>query len=195
MIDKNTVIKVTNRDNGSVGYRIPDLNIQRQFQPREAKDVTMDELRKLSYIRGGKYILQNCLILDNGDAVAELLGEVEPEYFYTENEVKQLLLTGSLAQLEDCLDFAPSGVVELVKDLAIKLEINDIAKRQVIMNKTGFNVSKAIEINHETNTVEAEPVVTRRAAPIAVNTNSEQPARRTTAPKSKYKVVSVQSND
>ena len=190
MIDKSTLIKVTNRDNGSVGYKIPDLNVQRHFQPKETKELTMDELRKLSYLRGGKYILQNCLILDNEDAVAELLGAVEPEYFYTENEIKQLLLNGSLAQLEDCLDFAPSGVIELVKDMAIKLELNDIAKRQAIMTKTGFNITKAID---ETIAPEVEQTTTRRAAPITANANSEQPARRTAAPK--YKVISVQPND
>ena len=32
MLDKNTLIKVTNRDNGSVGYSIPDLgNLKRRF--------------------------------------------------------------------------------------------------------------------------------------------------------------------
>lgn len=187
MVDKNTVIKVTNRDNGSVGYQIPDLNLQRRFQPRETKELPMDELRKLSYLPGGKYILQNCLILDNNNAVAELLGEVEPEYYYTEAEVKELLLHGSLAQLQDCLDFAPSGVIDLVKDMAVKLELNDIAKRQTILEKTGFNVSRAIEINQETATVEEEVVATRRAAPVVVNNG--EPTRRTAAPTPKYKVV------
>lgn len=191
MVDKNTVIKVTNRDNGSVGYQIPDLNLQRRFQPKETKELIMDELRKLSYLPGGKYILQNCLILDNNNAVAELLGEVEPEYYYTEAEVKELLLHGSLAQLQDCLDFAPSGVVDLVKDMAVKLELNDIAKRQTILEKTGFNVSRAIEINQETATAEEEVVATRRAAPVVVNNG--EPTRRAAAPTPKYKVVNPSS--
>ena len=47
MLDKNTLVKVTNRDNGSVGYSIPDLgNLQRRFEAGETKEVTAEELRK-----------------------------------------------------------------------------------------------------------------------------------------------------
>ena len=75
MIDKTTLIKVRNRDNGTVGYTIPDLgNLHRNFQVGETKEVTMEELRKLSYIPGGMYLLQNCFIIENKEAVAELLG-------------------------------------------------------------------------------------------------------------------------
>ena len=60
MLDKNTLIKVTNRDNGSVGYAIPDLgNLQRRFEAGETKEVTMEELRKLSYTIGGNVILKD----------------------------------------------------------------------------------------------------------------------------------------
>ena len=58
MVDKDKIIKVTNRDKGSVGYIIPDLgNLNRQFQPGETKDLTFEELQKLSWIPGGMYIL------------------------------------------------------------------------------------------------------------------------------------------
>ena len=62
-------------------------------------------------------------------------------------DIKTLLLSGSLEQLQDCLDFAPSGVIDLVKDYAVKLEINDISKRNAILTATGFNVTRAIFIS------------------------------------------------
>ena len=63
MLDKNTIIKVTNRDNGTVGYTIPDLgNLHRLFQAGETKEITMEELRKLSYVPGGNNILKNYLL-------------------------------------------------------------------------------------------------------------------------------------
>ena len=164
MIDKSTLIKVKNRDNGTVGYTIPDLgNLHRNFQVGETKEITMEELRKLSYIPGGNAILRDCLIIENREAVAELLGEVEPEYNYTEEEVKVLLTSGTYDQFMDALDFAPKGVIELIKDLAVKLKLNDVAKRQAILEKTGFNVTKAIEINAETEAVEEEDKKARRA--------------------------------
>ena len=38
MLAKDTIIKVTNRDNGVVGYSIPEMNIRRLFQKGEIKE-------------------------------------------------------------------------------------------------------------------------------------------------------------
>ena len=170
MLKDNEKITVINRDNGTVGYTVPDLNnLHRSFQPREKKIVTMEELRKLSYLPGGEYLLKNCLILDNQDAISELIGTVEPEYFYSEKEIKELLDNGSLDQLEDCLDFAPKGVIDLLKQIAIDTELNDIRKRALIFHKTGFNITKAIEINslEKDNKKDSEENKVRKAAPVA----------------------------
>lgn len=182
MLESNAMIKVINRDNGTVGYNIPDLgNLYRSFQPREEKSISMEELRKLAYVPGGLAILQECLVIRDEEAIKEILGDVEPEYFYTEEDVKELLEKGSIEQLMDCLDFAPVGVIDLVKTLAVKLEVNDIRKRNIIKQKTGLDISKAIEVNHETtedNAQTGEKV--RRANPVKKEAETSAPARRTT---------------
>ena len=158
MKNGNDLVKIQNRDNGSVGYTIPDLNnLHRTYQPNETKNITMDELRKLSYVPGGMEILRNYLVILDEEAREEILSDVEPEYYLTKDGVKQLLLEGSLDALLDCLDFAPSGVVDLVKDVAVEIELNDVKKRDAILNKTGFNVTNAINFNKET-TDEVEKV-------------------------------------
>lgn len=189
MLDKNTLVKVTNRDNGSVGYSIPDLgNLQRRFEAGETKEVTAEELRKLSYSIGGKVILDEYLIIHNKELVEELLGEVEPEYYFEENDVKELLEKGSLDALKDCLDFAPEGTIELVKKVAVDTELNDIKKREAIQASTGFNVTSAIEVNKETSEEKTEEVKVRRTATTAVEPTST--GRRTAAPTaSKYKII------
>jgi hypothetical protein len=179
MLEKNTLIKVRNRDNGSVGYSIPDLGINhRQFLPGETKEITMEELRKLHFTSGGDYIIENCLVIENEEALAEIFQykNIEPEYFYTEEDVKRLLTEGSLDELLDCLDFAPNGVIDLVKSLAVKLQINDVSKRDAIFAKTGLNVNNAIAINKETEEVAEKPVAQRRVAPAAQNESA--PSRR-----------------
>ena len=188
MIEKDTLIKVKNRDNGTVGYTIPELgNLHRSFSKGETKEITMDELRKLSYISGGKLLLQDYLIVQNQDALRD---DVEPEYYYGEEEIKKLLLTGSNDQLLDCLEFAPEGVIGLVKDLAVSLKINDISKRNIILEKTGFNVTNAITINEETVEGEGEEAKSsRRSAPVTVDKSEEAPKRRAAAPQ-QYNVVS-----
>lgn len=190
MIENTTLIKVLNRDNGTVGYTIPDLgNLHRTFEPGEVKEITMEELRKLSYLPGGKVILEDCLLIQNKEALKELFIDVEPEYFYTEEDIKNLLLKGSLEEFLDCLDFAPEGVIELIKDLAVKLEINDLAKRNAILEKTGFNVTTAITINKEVEEKNADEEKTRRTTPFKKDEKpqNETTGRRTAAPK--YNVV------
>ena len=193
MLDKNTMIKIRNRDNGTVGYYIPELNnLRRNFMVGETKEITMDELRKLSYIPGGNQILKNYLVIENEDAVNELLNEVEPEYYYSEEDVKKLLLQGTLDQFEDCLNFAPEGIINLVKKLAVDLKLNDVAKRQMLLEKTGFNVTSAININEATMEEDTAPAKTRKAAAITETTKEESsPVRKsTTIATGKYKVVS-----
>ena len=190
MLDKNTLIKVTSRGKGTVGYSIPEMHVTRNFQMGETKEITMGELRQLSYIPGGQVILNECLIVENEEALKELNPNYEPEYFYTEQDVEKLLTLGSMDQFLDCLDFAPEGVISLIKDKAVALEINDLAKRKAILEKTGFNVTRAIEINHESEVVGEEEVKTRRTAPMATAATPTTTERRTSAPVSRYNVVS-----
>lgn len=198
MLEKDTLIKVLNRDNGRVGYRVPEIGVRRLFMPGETKEIPFHELEKLSWVPGGMTILKDCLVIQNIDALNAILGgNVEPEYHYTPADVKELLLHGSLDQLRDCLDFAPTGVVDLVKSLSVELELNDVQKRKAIFEVTGFNVTKAIEINQASKEPEEEAAAQntgRRAAPINAAAAETQPAgRRTSAPVlPKYNVVVTQ---
>ena len=173
MLDKNEMVKVTNRDNGSIGYSIPDLNnLRRVFTSGETKEITVEELRKLSFIPGGMNLLRKYLIINNEQVVKEILGEVEPEYHYTDEDIKTLLEKGSLDQFEDCLNFAPAGVIDLIRKYAVELKLNDVRKREMFLEKTGFNITTAIAAN-EANKEEQEvtPKVTgRKAAPINATT-------------------------
>lgn len=188
-MEKETLVKVRNRAEGSVGYIIPDLgNLNRQFMANETKEVPFDELRKLSFVPGGRYLLDNCLIIEDKTALQELVGDVEPEYFYTEEDIRNLLLVGSMDSFLDFLDFAPQGGIDLAKDLAVKLQINDINKREAIKSKTGFDVTKAIEFNKETADDAPQEEKVRRTAPVTPS--AEATGRRTTPPK--YKVTVTQ---
>ena len=164
-MEKNTPIKVLNRDNCSVIYSIPEMNgLRRVFQAGEVKEVTFEELEKLSYIPGGSVLLRDSLvILDSPKAIQLLLGDVEPEYKYSKEDVIEVMEHGSLDEFLDCLDFAPEGVKDLIKNLAVELPLNDVAKREAIFNKLGFNVDNAIRIQRESTEPETKPqVATRR---------------------------------
>ena len=179
-MEKTTLIRVLNRDNGSVVYSIPEMNgLRRVFQPGEAKEVTFEELEKLSYIPGGMALLEDSLvILNNAQAVRLILGNVEPEYSYSREDIIKLMKTGSLDEFLDCLDFAPEGVKDLIKNLSVELPLNDVAKREAIFNKLGFNVDNAIRIKRESSEpTEEKPVVKRRVQKNQEN-KSTIPTRR-----------------
>ena len=179
MISDNKLISVQNRDFGSVGYTIPDLNnLHREFQPSEIKKIPYDELFKLSQVPGGEYIINNYLIIHDKEALSEILGEVEPEYFYKEEEIIDLMKNGSLDEFEDCLNFAPSRVKELIKDIAVKLPLNDVAKRDLILKKLGFSVANAIELTKDDAPEEVVKPVRKAAKPKA----EDRPVRKVVKP-------------
>ena len=186
MINKDTLIKVINKDNGVVGYTVPDLGIHRNFYPGETKEVTYEELEKLSFIPGGMVILKELLEITDREAIKQLFSkEPEPEYHYTKDDVKQLLLTGTLDQFLDCLDFAPEVVKDMIKDMAVDLPLNDMAKRQAILEKMGFDVTKAIEIKNtkyddgeEDTSGDFGRINKRRATPIKSENTTAAPSGR-----------------
>ena len=165
-MDKDKLIKVMSRNSGIVFYVIPELNgLKRVFQPGEVKEIPFDELRKLSYLPGGMSLLQNNLVIQDDEAVATLLGQVEPEYNYTVEDIKRILQVGTLDEFLDCLDFAPDGVKEIIKTMAVDIELNDVSKREAILDKLNFDVTNAINIKRETqeNDVTTKQKPTRRA--------------------------------
>lgn len=192
MIDEKKIVRVTNRDNGHVGYKIPDMNnLVRDFSANETKNITVEELKKLAYISGGPTLIRDYLVIEDPEVVEEILGDVEPEYYYNEEDVKKLLLNGSLDELKDCIEFAPKGTVDLVKQLAVELPVNDITKRKAILDMTGFNVDAAIMINEETKD-EMEDTQRVRRVNEPVKEEVKSTGRRAAAPtvsESKYKIL------
>lgn len=143
----DALIVVRNRNNGSTGYVLPDSNVRRSFAPGESKKIPLGELKSLQYAPGGSYILDNLLVVESQEALDALNMKVEPEYFYTEDKIKDLLYNGSMDEFLDFLDFATQGAIEIAKDIAVKEQIPDVRKREAISKKTGFSIESAININ------------------------------------------------
>ena len=166
---------VKNRGAGYVVYRIPEEGIRRSFAPGEVKRVSFDELEKLTYQSGGMTILTKYLQIQDEEVIRDFNMQVEPEYHMSETDVANLIRTGSLDAFLDALDFAPESVIDLIKKYSIELPLTDMNKRKALKQKTGFDVSRALEHIREEQT-ESE-----------VNTDaSSSSGRRTTT---NYKVV------
>lgn len=183
-MDNNKMIKVTNISVGSLGYTLPELHIKRHFTPKETKEISFGELFALYNSEGGRALILNKLAVKDKAAIDELGFDVEREYFYTEDQVKDILVNGSQAAFLDLLDFAPEGILDIVKSLAVSLPLNDVAKRDAIFEKLNFNVTKAIEIQNtrfddgseDTSAKQSEKV--RRVADDATSNTADAPKRR-----------------
>ena len=189
-------VNVKSRGTGTTSYLLPESGIRREFAPGEIKkNITVKELEELSYLPGGRVLMDDYLII-NDEEVCEYLGlEVEPEYYYDEAIVKTLLETGSTDQLLDCVEFAPVGVLDIIKKVSVAIKLNDIAKRNIIKEKLDYDIT-AIIANIEYANSSDETAETakagRRAAPITENKPAEATTGRRTAPvtENKYNVVS-----
>lgn len=184
-------IKVKNRSAGSAVYTIPELgdkrNIHRNFAPFEVKELDREEIEALTYIPGGQKLLAEYLQILDEQVIAETLPHVEPEYNLDEAGVKKLMLEGSLDAFLDCLDFAPAGVIDLIKAYAVSLPLNDSAKREAILQKLKFNVDEAIKNDRASKEPDKGGFqeITRERR---VKNEPAAPARRTTTD---YKVVKM----
>ena len=141
MINEKAIYSVKNRSASTVIYSIPEMNnLRREFRPGEIKTVTRSELIQLSYRPGGRRIIENYLLINNEEVLDGLNMEVEPEYKLDEAGVVKLLKDGSEDQLIDCLNFAPEGVKDLVKAVALAMPLNDLNKCKIIKDMLGYDV-------------------------------------------------------
>lgn len=191
-MDDNKQVKVKNRVNSLVVYVVPDMgNLKREFQGQEEKILTFEELRKLSYTPGGDVILKDYLVIKDKEVLEALGLNVEPEYFYTKEDIIKLLKEGSLDEFLDCLDFAPDGVIDLVKEYAVTMPLNDVEKRQAILDKTGFDVNIAIELQEEQLKGMKENATQRRAA---VPSKADQNQKKNASNKGRRVIKTIEEN-
>ena len=191
MINETTMYNVKNRSSSIVVYRIPETNLRREFEPGEIKRVPFGELEKLTYQPGGRELLENFLQILEEEVTTDLNVHREVEYDMSAAQIRDLLLNGSLDAFLDALDFAPIGVIDLIKTLSVQLPLTDLNKRRALKEKTGFDVDRALVHVEEERMAEMQKdpnkIDTAEAAPTRrVKAEEPQTARRTN---SNYKVV------
>jgi hypothetical protein len=133
--------------------------------------------------------MANFLQIQSVEATENLGIHTEPEYNMSEDQIVNLIKTGSLDAFLDCLDFAPVGVIDLLKQYSVSIPLADYDKRQALKEKTGFDVDVALKNVLAEKAEDAAPAnniaAGRRVQPEA---ETVAPGRRTAG--TNYKVVS-----
>lgn len=176
-IADSTQVKVRNMVDYNVGYKIEEDNVRRQFSPHEVKTVTAGELRKLDYTRGGHVLLTSYLAVQN-KSLAQEFGVDEDsfanEYNWDAAKVDQVLLSEPVEVLQDAMDFAPEGILQLIKDRAIALRLDSMDKRKVISDAMKIDLNGMIEL-----AIKAESTETKEAPKKTRRTSSNSTATKT----------------
>lgn len=184
-IDLEKKVKVWNRAVGGISYNIPELRIKREWRKTgDLQIVKLEELEAFRYIPGGSKLMNKYMLIKDQDVCEFLEMPTDPEYFYDENDIRVLLKEGTNDQLLDCLEFAPKGVLDLLKKIAVEMKLDSSEKRSIIGEHLNVNIDAMIR-NNEASKVEGEVTETdapkgRRSAPVKA-----EPAKET----SKYKIV------
>lgn len=177
-MEKDVKVKVTNRSLSKVIYSVKNLGVRREFLPGESIAIPYSELEALSFQPGGKALMANYLMLTSLEDPKAKSSAVEPEYYYGEAEITNLIKNGSLDEWLDMLDFAPVGVIDMAKELSITIPLNDVEKREALLAKTGYDVTAIINNAKE----DEEDEVAVEAAPKR-RVNQKQGRRTNTKPK------------
>lgn len=184
------LLTVTNRSSHSVSYPVPesDGTRWRDFEPGTSKKLTYGELEQAIQQSGCALLFAKYLMITDPNAAEEIMNKKqEPEYFMTSEQVKKWLPTCSLNELLDALDFAPDGVLSLIKQYAVELPLTDMNKAEAIKEKLGFDVMRAIQLDKESKATEEAKQEEKKERRVTIAAPAGQAGRRVvvTAPENK----------
>jgi hypothetical protein len=182
----NTMCRVKNRGASTVVYRIPDKGIRREFKPGQVMSISAEELEELTFQPGGTTILSQFLQILDMEGIQATRIKTEPEYHMSEADVANLIKNGSIDAFLDALDFAPIGVIDLIKKLSVDIPMVDIQKRKALKEKTGFDVEAALKHNEESKEETQNTILKQSNGERRVKTEEVPGGRRTTP---KYNII------
>ena len=96
------------------------------FVPGESKDLSEQELNALWQIDGGASLLRNELMVQDEEWVNKMMPYAPIEYFWLVSDVDKCILEDSLELFKETLEYAPTGVIDLIKARAWQLPMTDL---------------------------------------------------------------------
>lgn len=187
-LTRDSKIKVTNRSNGTVILKVQDRHFRAELNPKETRVLNYGDILDVAAQPGGRNLIYNFLLIQDAEALRQGLNvKEEPEYWLTEEKIPSWMNTCSLDEFKDALQFAPQGVLDLIKKYAVSQPLNDMAKRIAIKDALQFDVTLAITNNEKSGEDEAAnaPSARRRSASVSYEVPGEEAA--STEPAPRYK--------
>lgn len=143
------LIDIQNLTDYQVGYIVPEVGTKRGFMPQQCRQIAAGELRAVYAAPGGESLFTDYLAIKDKELASEFnisTDAFEHEYNWTQKEVDNVLLYGSLDKLKDALEYAPQGIVDLIIDRAIAVKLPDNNKLAAIKEFTGRDIASMIQL-------------------------------------------------
>ncbi len=155
MENTQTKIIVESRVNGSIGLSVPDLRLKKRWEKKGQKvAIDRDVLREAIYEPGVEYLFQTgSLYIEKMEDKIFLGLEEEGTSVptkviaLTEQQIMRLLKIAPVAELKEFLSKASLPQREELVDYAIKNEITELSKCDLLKQATGRDVLQAVKLS------------------------------------------------
>lgn len=184
----DTLVEVRNLTDLPVTLYNPDKNLRITFAKNQTRKFKAGDIREWNFLKGIHVLFTEYLSVQNKE-LAEEIGVsdqvLEYEYQWTPEDVRNLLVGGTLEELEDVLNCAPLGIIETIVDQAVEIRLNDVAKRNLIKEHTGKDITKKLEIKDRTTNAANTTTDTSTSGRKIEKTTSGRKIQKTAAEKTK----------
>lgn len=143
-INDNLVVEVFNDYKNSVGYKLD--RVSRTWGPNTVKKIKIDELYELVNIKGGRFLLDENMLLIKDSKVREILNLKPLDQYNPDLEkIENLLKESSNADLEEVLQYCSETTLEKIVQKCIDIPIENLTKAKMVHSYSGTDVISIIK--------------------------------------------------
>ena len=150
---ENKKVMIKNMTNGRVVIKVPDLNLKRIWERKNAvKPVDFEILQQAFYDEGVEYLFKEGMLYITDEKIRVELGLEDEEnkiIILDDNMKKRYLTVLPVNELKEKLkELTKEQILELA-DYAISNEIVNMEVRDLLKEYTGIDIIRAIELNRQ----------------------------------------------
>lgn len=152
-IQANELVIVKSTVNSEVLLKVPSINLRREWTSKGSiQRIRFEDLEVASYEPGVRYMFETGILYIEDLAVKQRLG-FEPEdaiepvniIVFSDKQIQNLLVRGSLAELEKALKSISEDQLLEFSRKAVELKLRDGSKIDLLEEVTGQKIRKTIE--------------------------------------------------
>ena len=150
---ENKKVMIKNMTNGRVVIKVPDLNLKRIWERKNAvKPVDFEILQQAFYDEGVEYLFKEGMLYITDEKIRvelDLEDEENKIIILDDNMKKRYLTVLPVNELKEKLkELTKEQILELA-DYAINNEIVNMEVRDLLKEYTGIDIIRAIELNRQ----------------------------------------------